>query len=275
MYKVSRRGFLKTCLHAGAGLGMSKILTGCGMWQGPADLPPIPAKPVNTLSQVIVARGSDLEVMTREAIQSLGGMAKFVQPNEKVFIKPNFGTAGFVKHDVFQAGECTKPEIVITVAEECLQAGAAEVTIGEAGQGDRFDWDSLRFLDGTRTMAGEAQRLRDTYSRTVTLSCLEVDSPGWDAIPSPYTGLGEIYVPTLLTQADRVISLAVAKTHRWCGITGALKNFLGVTSRAHYGPGQYNRTILHQAGGGPEQWFVDIVSAAQPVLSIMDLSICC
>ncbi|NLX07995.1 MAG: DUF362 domain-containing protein [Phycisphaerae bacterium] len=273
--KLTRRDFLRQCAAIGASSAVSSVLPGCGMCLGPAPLPEIPSTPKDQRATVYSILGDDLRAMTLEAIEAVGGMASFVSPNETVFVKANLGTAGFVRHDIFQTGECTKPEIIITVAEECLKAGAAEVIIGEAGQTDRFDWATLRALDDSADLATEAKRLSDQYAGKVTLACLEVESPEWDPIDSPWTGLEHLYISSLLARADRVITLPVFKTHRWCHVTGGLKNFVGTTSRAHYGPGSANRTALHQAAGGVEQCFLDIVAAVKPVLSIMDMSVCC
>jgi uncharacterized protein (DUF362 family) len=108
----------------------------------------------------------------------------------------------------------------------------------------------------------------------VELSCLNADSPEWIAVPSPGTNLGEIFISSQVARADKVISLPVVKTHRWTQMTGAMKNFVGVTPVDRYGAFQW-RYKLHNAAGGIEQCFLDIVSAIKPVFSLIDVSICC
>jgi uncharacterized protein (DUF362 family) len=173
-------------------------------------------------------------------------------------------------------GDATKPEIVIAVAEECLEAGASEVTIGEAGQVDRFAWDELPTLDGSTNLDAEVQRLNDCYTAQVTHVCLNAESPEWDAIASPYSGLDEIYVPSLVARADRVISVPVIKTHRWTQMTCSLKNLFGITPLDYYdGYGMGMRSRLHEAPGGLERSILDIVAGLKPDLTIVDGSICC
>jgi uncharacterized protein (DUF362 family) len=104
---------------------------------------------------------------------------------------------------------------------------------------------------------------------------LETGSPGWDAVPSPHTDLGSIQVSSLVTRADKVISIGVLKTHRWTSITASMKNFFGTTPFAVYGQGMGWRFKLHEAAGGPGQCFLDIVRAIEPDLAIIDGSICC
>jgi uncharacterized protein (DUF362 family) len=224
---------------------------------------------------VAVVRGRDLKSMVEEALEAIGGIGAVVHEGEKVFIKPNFGGVGLVSHDTVLAGDSTKPEIVVAVAEECLKAGAAEVAIGEGAQVPVFSWEGVQTIDGASNMASEAERLSESYGRPVSLVCLTGNSPAWVAVPSPYTGLNEIHVSSLLVNADRVISIPVLKTHRWTQVTGSMKNLVGVTSADNYGYGFNRRSKLHDSPGGIEQCFLDIVAAIRPDLAIIDASNCC
>jgi uncharacterized protein (DUF362 family) len=214
--------------------------------------------------------------MTREVIEAIGGMGSVVRPGERVFLKPNLCSAGLVRHDPIPTGDCSKPEIIITVAELCLEAGASEVIIGEAGQVDRFVWRDLRTLDGLTNLDAEVRRLADAYSADVRRVCLNADSPGWDAVGSPYSGLGTIAVSSLVTRADRIISVPVIKTHRWTQVTGSIKNLMGVTPLGTYDPlGFRMRSGIHGAPAGLERAFLDIFAALEPDLAVIDASICC
>ncbi|HQN02242.1 MAG TPA: DUF362 domain-containing protein, partial [Candidatus Hydrogenedentes bacterium] len=235
-------------------------------------LPKPPNNPVQHRATVAAVRGTDLATMARDALDAFGGAGAIVHEGETVFIKPNFGAFGMVKYNPVERGDCTKPEIVIAVAEECLKAGAKEVIIGDAGQSKRYDWGQVYTLDGTTTMAAEAARLASQYSGKITLACLNADSPGWTPVHS-YTRLEKIYISSLIAQADRVISLPVLKSHRWTHITGAMKNFVGATSTARYGLGIQWRFRLHNAG--IEQSFLDIVREVKPDFTILDCSVCC
>lgn len=265
MSGCTRRDFLRHGAGAALTVGAAGLVAGC------PTTPPY--SPTSAPARVVAVRGEDLAEMARDALAAFGGAESIVLPGETVFIKPNFGGVGFVKYNPIAAGDSTKPEIVIAVAEECLKAGAAEVIIGEAGQAYSWSWEDVFTLDGTTNMAAEAQRLRDTYPGKVTLACLNANSPAWDPIPSPWTKLGKLYVSSFVTRADRIISLPVIKTHRWTQITGALKNFVGTTSTKHYGCGIQWRFLLHD--NGIDQSFLDIVNAVQPDFTIIDCSICC
>jgi len=274
MSRISRRRFLKGGLAGGAGLCASAAgMSGCGV-----EVPYIPLptdQPVTKASRVAAVRGLDLIAMTREALEGVGGISSIVHPGETVFIKPNYGGLGFVKQNCITSGESVKPEIVVTVAEECLKAGAAKVTIGDAGQARVLPWNEATFLDGSTNLLAEVQRLNAAYPGRIELMSLVTQSPGWEGIPSPHTTLGKVYISNLVTNADRIISIAVIKAHRWTQITGSMKNFVGTTSFDRYGMGIQWRFKLHDTAGGVAQAFLDIVAGIKPDLGIIDGSIIC
>jgi len=271
MHRTQRREFLKAGLGAAVALGApwSTALRGA-----PAREPAAKAN-----AQVAAIRGGDLDSMTRDALDALGGMRTVVDKGETVFIKPNFVTFPWAKHNkCFHGGECTKPEIIIAAAEECLKAGAAEVIIGEGSHVKRFDWRDAITLDGKTHLVKEASRLGAKYKGKVTLACLEADSPAWVEVPSK-TPLRKIAVSSLVTNADKVISIAVAKTHSWAQLTLALKNFIGITPLSRYAQlianTWWNRgTFDHSSPQAIAQVYLDIVKGIKPALSIIDFSIC-
>lgn len=272
IHELTRRDFLKL---GGVAVAAPLVLGGCtGLIPGGLD---VPAAPTTAAAQVAAARGTDLYALTRQALAALGGMRTIVKPGETVFIKPNFLTAGLGRTDPTLTGEITKPEIVIATAEECLRAGAAKVTIGDGAQVERFDWEELSTLDGSTHLAAEVARLNAEYEDRVSLACLNSDSPAWDPLPARRTNLGQIYVSSLVTRADRVISIPVLKTHRLARLSLSLKNFMGITPIDRYGGGSEDigRFKLHWAVGGLEGCFLDIVDALRPDLAIIDASIGC
>jgi len=218
--------------------------------------------------------------MTREVLDQLGGIQTIVGEGESVFIKPNMVTLPWADNgnNPFQLGECTKPEILVAVAEECLRVGASEVVIGDGSQTPSFEWSRAVTLDGSTNLVREAGRLSAQYGRTVRLACLDVDTPEWVEVPTGIS-LGHVAVSSLVLDADRVISVAVAKTHQWAHLTLSLKNFIGITPLGRYGwmsQGNYDRVFLHQNDSTPEAFgrlYIDLARAARPDLAIIDFSI--
>jgi uncharacterized protein (DUF362 family) len=208
-------------------------------------------------------------------------MERVVRPGETVFIKPNMVTLPWASasYDPFRSGECTKPDIVLAVAEECLRAGAAQVTIGDGSQVPTFSWANARTLDGSTDLVRGATGLTARYGRPVRLACLDSDTSEWIEVPTR-TSLGRVTVSGLVLRADRVISVPVAKTHRWAHLTLSIKNFVGITPLRPYGwvsaDGTNTRVALHAGDPSPRgfgQLAVDIARAAHPDLAVIDFSI--
>ena len=156
MHKTKRRDFLKAGVGTALAMGSPWPFTACrGFAQEPSS---------KTGAKVAAIRGDNLASMTRDAIDALGGIRTVVNKGETVFLKPNFVSFPWAKHNkCFHVGECTKPEIIIAVTEECLKAGAAEVVIGEGSHLPEFEWQHAITLDGGTNLVKEAKRLSSLY----------------------------------------------------------------------------------------------------------------
>jgi uncharacterized protein (DUF362 family) len=94
-------------------------------------------------------------------------------------------------------------------------------------------------------------------------------------VPSK-TPLGTIAISSLAANADKVISIPVAKTHTSAQLTLALKNFIGITPIARYAPvigGMERRIFDHRSPRSIAQVYLDIVKSIATDLSIIDFSI--
>jgi uncharacterized protein (DUF362 family) len=272
MSKIKRREFLRKSLGTTIALGTPWYLSNCQDTKNNLKPPP------DEKSKVAAILGDNLDSMTRDAVDALGGMQKIVSKDDTVFIKPNFVSFPWAQYNnCFHIGECTKPEIIIAVTEECLKAGAAEVIIGDGSHLPTFEWQYAITLDGSTNLVEEATRLTSVYDGKVTLACLENDSPGWIEVPSK-TSLNKIAISSLVANADKVISIPVAKTHSWAQLTLALKNFIGITPLSRYAQlidnTWWNRgTFDHSSPQAIAQVYLDIVESIKPDLSIIDFSI--
>jgi uncharacterized protein (DUF362 family) len=266
MKKLTRRDAIRMGVGTIGALGAASFL--------PRDLNAYPFKN----STVAAVRGDDLMAMTRDALDALGGMNTIIEPGDTVFIKPNFVSFPWAKTNrCFHAGECTKPEIIITVIEECLKAGAVKVIVGEGSHLPTFDWQYAITLDGRTDLRKEARRLSTVYPGSVSLACLETASPSWTELPTR-TRHGHIAVSTLAATADKIISIPVAKTHSWAQVTLAAKNFIGITPLSRYAQlvdnTWWNRgSFDHSSPRAIARVYLDIVRGLKPDLSIIDFSI--
>lgn len=272
MSNIKRRRFIKVSAYSSLALA-SPVLASCfNEPKASVNLEPV------SKSRVSAIKGNDLYSITRDAIDAIGGMKKIIDQGDKVFIKPNFVTFPWARqNNCFRTGECTKPEIIIAATEECLKAGAAEVIIGEGSHLPSFDWNYAVTFDGKTDLVEAAKRLSSDYRGKVTLACLEDDSPGWVDVPSA-TPHGKIAISSLAANADKVISIPVAKTHAWSQLTLSAKNFLGITPLSRYAQlidhTWWNRgSFDHSSPGAIGQVFLDIVAALKPALSIVDFSL--
>jgi uncharacterized protein (DUF362 family) len=68
-----------------------------------------------------------------------------------------------------------------------------------------------------------------------------------------YTGLGHLWLPRTVLDADFVVSMPKVKTHHWSGVTLSMKNMFGVVPGARYG---WPKNILHWKG--IQQSIVDV-----------------
>jgi uncharacterized protein (DUF362 family) len=272
MQKINRREFLKASVSTAIALSTPWLFTSFKNKKSAQG----PSQEIN--AKVAAIRGDNLDSMVRDATDALGGIQTIVNKGEIVFIKPNFVSFPWAQYNnCFHIGECTKPEIIIAVTEECLKAGAAEVIIGEGSHLPTFDWQYAITLDGSTNLVKEAEHLSSLYDGNVTLACLETDSPAWVEIPSK-TSLSKIAISSLVANADKVITIPVAKTHSWAQLTLALKNFIGITPLSRYAQlidnTWWNRgTFDHSSPQAIAQVYLDIVKSIKPDLSIVDFSI--
>jgi uncharacterized protein (DUF362 family) len=272
---LSRRDFLRVSAMAAGGAAVGSAAAGV---VGVSACGSETTAPLSPTGRVAAVRGMDLDSMTRDALEAIGGIGKIVHEGESVFIKPNMVTLPWAgSSDRFRNGECAKPDIIIAVAEECLKAGAAEVVIGDGSQMPTLDWEYAVTLDGSTNLMQEAERLSSRYPGVVRVVSLETDSPSWVELPSR-SNLDTVAVSTLVAHADRVVSIPVAKTHAWAQLTLSLKNFVGVTPLLRYGvlteSGYWDRgrVLDHSSTRTIAQIYLDVVAGLEPDLAVIDFS---
>lgn len=260
MVHCTRRQFLKASAGSCLVMGTPLALQGCGDGEEESR-----GSAQATVHTVLGDGPSDLYQMAKRAVEALGLYDSGDLSGKTVFIKPNlvsFG-AGFPVDPL--TGEWTKAEILVGVAEQCLEAGAAKVTIGDGAQGLEWDWNSLVFFEGTTLLGAsnlqEASRsLAVRFPRQdIELLCLNAVNE-WEYIPSSSDHeimRSGLKVARAFYEADHVISVPVLKTHTFADMTCSMKNYVGVTPAIPpYGPygTVLQRTELHRA-------YADVMSA--------------
>jgi len=216
-------------------------------------------------TEVAVVKGRNLYSLTKKAINLLGGMKKIVKPGDKVFIKPNYISGGLDGHDPVTAGEISHPEVVASVAEECVKAGAKEVIIGEwMERPPKINFAGREGKEGAQ-VKHLIDLLNKRYGEKIFLVNLMKSTSYFRFVPSE-TSLKYLAIPNLVAEADVIISIPSLKTHhRPCPVSLGMKNFMGIMPSIFYGEPRYK---LHEVG--IHQIIVDINKALRPDLTVID-----
>jgi uncharacterized protein (DUF362 family) len=178
--------------------------------------------------------------ITKEAISSLGGIQRFISRGDVVIVKPNIGWDRTPKQ-----AACTNPEVVKTLVELSLGAGAKEVKV----------------IDNPCNPA------RRTYARSGIATAAK-EAGAKVLFPNPHRlkkiplngeWLKEWEVYTDFVEVDKIINVPIAKTHSLSRLTMGMKNWLGALGG--------NRNQLHQK---LDQAMIDLAAFFKPCLSVMD-----
>lgn len=201
MTQLDRRAFVKATLAAAA-VGSVPVVDLLATPVLAAEAPPL-----------AVRKGTDIPKLVRDTLGALGGMQKFVKPGNVVVVKPNIGWDRTV-----ELAANTHPEIVRTLVELCLDAGAKRVRLF-----DRTCNDPRRCY----VQSGIAAAVESLKSDRVELEHIDprafkpVTIKDGKALPT-----WEVYQPAL--EADVFINAPIAKHHSISRLTLGMKNLMGV-----------------------------------------------
>jgi len=232
---MDRRDFLKKTIGGGIAAGSTPAFGGYAKLLAASPSPP-------ASYDLVAVKGAEPDVMFDKAIASLGGMEKFVPRGSKVLVKPNIGWD--VPPD--RAGN-THPRLVARIIEQCLNAGAKEVSV--------FDHTCDQWTRCYET-SGIERAVKDAGGRIVS-----GDSEGYYqkvAVPKGKR-LTETKVHELLLDADIFINVPVLKHHSSSMLTIGMKNLMGVVWDRWY----WHRNDLHQC-------IADFASYRKPELTVVD-----
>ncbi len=204
--------------------------------------PPPSASTIATKAvDMAIARGGEPEALTRAAIEALGGMGRFVQPGQRVVIKPNIG---FPKRPEYAAS--TNPEVIATLVRMCREVGARSILV--------FDNPVVGGATAYKE-SGIEEAATKAGAEVVQMSRLkfkETDIPRGKVIKR-----WPIYEDAL--GADVLINVPILKNHDVSTLTLGMKNLMGVVGG--------NRGNLHQNIG---QTLADLGTAISVHLTVLD-----
>ena len=170
----------------------------------------------------------------KTAINSLGGIAKFVKPHDSVVIKPN---AAFAQTP--EMGGNTTPEVIEAVIKLCKQANAGSVTIVEHCLSNNGIFGTTSDYSGiTQVALKEGVFVLDAGVNPHNYENIKLDAPH-----IPWHGFIKKFL-----EADVVINVPRAKTHPITGYTLSVKNLMGTMQNPklfHLPEGQSNGVNLY------------------------------
>ena len=194
-FKQSRRDFLK----AGALLSIGILVNN---------------REVNVLAQNLpsyekidlsIVNGDDYYVGTVKAVETLGGMRKFVRRGSTVGL--------LVNSRYNKPGTYVKPEITIAAIRMCLDEGAKKI-ISLENVSDSY-WRLSSFSKNYSEVIDAIEHAGNKFKKV--------------EIPKAIS-LKEAEVQKDFLECDTYISIPIFKQHEGIRITGCLKNLMGLTS---------------------------------------------
>lgn len=229
---ITRRDFIKGSVGTAFVLGLSNF--------GLREVFAQSIKEESSPDLAVVTNGTPA-LMTRKAMELLGGMKKFVSKGDTVVVKPNIGW----DRNLLQAAN-TNPEVVAEIVKMCLECGAKKVKVF-----DRSCNTASRCYEnsGIKKAASEAGA---EVSYVVDTGFSMMKFPQGEALKKWY-----MYKPAI--EADVLINVPIAKNHGLSKLTLGMKNLMGIMGG--------DRGEIHW---NIDDNLADVANFVRPKLTILD-----
>lgn len=178
--------------------------------------------------------------LTRQAIEALGGMSRFISKGDVVWVKPNIGWARRPEQ-----AATTNPDVVATVIEMCFQAGAKSVLVSD---------NPCNPVQQSYALSGIQQAAKKAGAQSDFMDARKYRKM---AINGKVLTEWEIYTDAVET--NKIINLPIVKHHSLCKATLGMKNLMGIAGG--------NRSRFHQ---GIDKTLPDLAAFIKPCLVVMD-----
>jgi uncharacterized protein (DUF362 family) len=224
---ITRRNFLKTTA-AGIALGLA-------------------GKPSFSIAKEevdLAAISGDPIAATKKALEALGGISLFVKKGQRVVLKPNMS---FTRTPEF--GATTHPQVVATVAQACMEAGAQQVLVLD---------HTLHRAELCLERTGIREACKDIPGVHV-LALQERKFFREIKIPQGKV-LDRVEVMKEVLDSPVLINIPVAKSHSATGVSMGIKGLMGLI---------WDREIFHSQVN-MNQALADLATVIKPQLTILD-----
>jgi len=212
----------------------------------PQPLAPSPQPPVLSIAHYKTSPADpdgiaeEARRLTRQAVDVLGGIGRFVSKGNVVWIKPDIGWDRRPEQ-----AATTNPDVVATLVAMCYQAGAKKVLVSDNPCNPaRLSYPRSGIQPAAEKAGAEVPFLDERKFRKMSLNGKVLKE--W-----------EVYQD--IVEADRLINVPIAKNHNLCLATLGMKNLMGIIGGA--------RNRLHQDLGGT---LVDLAAFFKPRLVVLD-----
>lgn len=239
---MDRRDFLKDLALGGFAAGLAPKFLGGAPQGGAASAggATTAAPQAAAAPDLAFIQGDSPAAITKAAIETLGGMGKFVSKGDVVMVKPNIGW-----DRTPELAACTNPEVVRALVEMCLAAGAKKVTVMDNTTNQAQRCYARSGIAAAAKAAG-ADVLFVNPRRIKKMSVKGEWLKDWDVIQD-------------FVEADKLINVPIAKHHSLCRLTLGMKNWLGAVGDP--------RNQLHQ---DLDRAMVDLAAFFKPTLTVLD-----
>jgi uncharacterized protein (DUF362 family) len=233
----SRRDFLKTCAMVGAAMKLGPFSLDAS---AAAAGPELCVAHYRTSPQGADAIAEEAARLTKEAVDGLGGIGRFIGKGDVVWIKPNIGW-----NRRPEQAATTNPDVVATLVSLCRQAGAKRVIVSDNSCNAAVPSFARSGIQQAAQNAGaecfvmDERRFRSTSMKGKVM-------PAW-----------ELYGDVL--GVNKFINVPIVKHHNLCKATLGMKNLMGIAG------GERNR--FHQ---DLSNTLVDLATFVRPTFVVMD-----
>lgn len=194
-------------------------------------------------NKMAIAQGGDRTKTVQQAIDTLGGIEKFVSPGDRVVIKPNIAFA-----TPSSLGATANPELVAEVVRLCYDRGKAkEVIVTDNPINDAASCFTISGIAKAASKAGaKLMYPKNRYFQNTTLAGGKLIKD-WPVYYEP------------LSIADKLIGITPVKDHHRSGASMTMKNFYGLLGG--------RRNVFHQDINGI---ISELAVLFKPTLVILD-----
>jgi uncharacterized protein (DUF362 family) len=191
---------------------------------------------------LVAVKGGEPGVMFDQAIQSLGGIEKYVKKGHRVVVKPNLGWDATPER-----AANTNPVLMARIVEHCFAAGAKDVYV--------FD-NTINEWTRCYEHSGIEKAVKDAGAKV--LSGKSKGSYQQIAVEKGRK-LKNVLVHQLILESDVFINVPVLKSHGGTVLSISMKNMMGVVWDRRW----WHANDLHQC-------IADFATAVKPDLNVVD-----